>query len=67
MNIVEGVLPFSPAVILAAALLSGVALVIAARIYQWCPHCGHLARRVFQGWKRCRHCGRQYRRGLRLR
>jgi NADH pyrophosphatase NudC (nudix superfamily) len=35
--------------------------------YQFCPHCGALARRVTVGWRRCRRCGRQYRRGLRLR
>ena len=67
MSLVEGILPLPPVLILAVAVVSGVALVIASRIYQRCPHCGHLARRVFQGWKRCGHCGRQYRQGLRLR
>ena len=66
MWIVEGVLPLPP-LVLAAALVSGIGLVIGARMYQRCPHCGYLARRVVQGWRRCRHCGRQYRRGLRLR
>jgi uncharacterized protein (DUF983 family) len=66
MWIVDGILALPP-LILAAALVSGIALAIGTRIYQRCPHCGYLARRVVQGWRRCRHCGRQYRRGLRLR
>lgn len=66
MGAVEGFLPLPP-LILAAALVSGVAVAIGSRFYQRCPHCGRLARRVFQGWRRCGHCGRQYRRGLRLR
>jgi hypothetical protein len=37
------------------------------QLYQFCPHCGALTRRVQHGWLRCRRCGRQYRRGLRLR
>ncbi len=49
------------------ALVAGLGLAYGWRVYQWCPHCGRIVRRVFSGWLRCPGCGRQYRRGLRLR
>jgi len=53
--------------------LAGATLVVVLaiwggwRLYQRCPHCGRLVRRVTVGWRRCGHCGRQYRKGLKLR
>jgi uncharacterized protein (DUF983 family) len=49
------------------AVVVGLGLIYARRLYQRCPHCGRVVRRVVQGWLRCGFCGRQYRRGLRLR
>jgi hypothetical protein len=53
--------------LLGAAVVAMIGFGWARRVYQRCPHCGSLAPRVRQGWKRCRRCGRQYRKGLRLR
>jgi uncharacterized protein (DUF983 family) len=55
--------------VLAVAIVvtAGIGLAIGWVTYQRCPHCGHLVRRVSQGWRRCGACGRQYRRGLRIR
>jgi uncharacterized protein (DUF983 family) len=50
-----------------AAIVAACGLIVGWRIYQRCPHCGRLVRRVLRGWKRCQFCGRQYRRGLHLR
>ena len=49
------------------ALVAGLGLAYGWRLYQRCPHCGRVVRRVFRGWLRCHACGRQYRRGLRVR
>jgi NADH pyrophosphatase NudC (nudix superfamily) len=57
----------SPLAIGAATVLVALVLWGWRQFYQFCPHCGALARRVYVGWRRCRRCGRQYRRGLRLR
>jgi hypothetical protein len=63
---VEAPLGISPIVL-------GVVVIIAVaawgwwQVYQFCPHCGAVARRVREGWRRCRRCGRQYRRGLKVR
>ena len=59
-------LPVSP-MFLGAAVIIVLGLWGWRKYYQFCPHCGALASRVYEGWKRCRRCGRQYRRGLRLR
>jgi NADH pyrophosphatase NudC (nudix superfamily) len=59
-------LPVSP-IYLGAAVVMALAIWGWRQFYQFCPHCGALARRVYAGWRRCRRCGRQYRRGLRLR
>jgi NADH pyrophosphatase NudC (nudix superfamily) len=53
--------------VLGAAAVFALAVWGWRQYYQFCPHCGALARRVYTGWRRCRRCGRQYRRGLRLR
>ena len=59
-------LPVSP-MVLGAAVIIVLGLLGWRKYYQFCPHCGAMASRVYEGWKRCRRCGRQYRRGLRLR
>lgn len=59
-------LPVSP-MFLGAAVIIALGLWGWRKYYQFCPHCGAMASRVYEGWKRCRRCGRQYRRGLRLR
>jgi NADH pyrophosphatase NudC (nudix superfamily) len=66
MGAVADSLPVPP-VILGAAVILALAFWGWRQYYQFCPHCGALARRVYAGWRRCRRCGRQYRRGLRLR
>jgi len=53
--------------VVGTAVLAGLGLAWGLRWYQRCPHCGYVASRVYEGWKRCRHCGRQYRKGLRVR
>ncbi|HKB26543.1 MAG TPA: hypothetical protein VKG64_16015 [Methylomirabilota bacterium] len=58
----------APPLVIGVALAAGVGLLVVGwRVYQRCPHCGHLVRRVAQGWRRCGACGRQYRKGLRVR
>jgi NADH pyrophosphatase NudC (nudix superfamily) len=59
-------LPVLP-VVLGVAVVVALALWGWRQLYQLCPHCGALVRRVHAGWRRCRRCGRQYRLGLRLR
>jgi NADH pyrophosphatase NudC (nudix superfamily) len=56
-----------PPIVLGAAVVLALALWGWRQYYQFCPHCGGLARRADNGWRRCRRCGRQYRRGLRVR
>jgi len=63
---VEAVLSVPPLVV-GVALAVGLGLYWGLRNYQRCPHCGHIVRRVAQGWLRCRACGRQYSKGLRVR
>jgi len=55
------------AVPVGVALVTGLGLACGWRLYQRCPHCGRVVRRVSRGWLRCNGCGRQYRRGLRVR
>jgi hypothetical protein len=57
----------SLAVSVGVALVAGLGLAYGWRLYQRCPHCGRVVRRVWRGWLRCSACGRQYRRGLRVR
>ncbi len=56
-----------PPFMVGIAVVVGLGLIYARRLYQRCPHCGRVVRRVVQGWLRCGFCGRQYRRRLRLR
>ncbi|HEY3067609.1 MAG TPA: hypothetical protein VGL09_17585 [Methylomirabilota bacterium] len=63
----DAVLWMPKPVAIGLAIVSGFGLIYGWRVYQRCPHCGRLVRRVIKGWKRCHGCGRQYRRGLKLR
>jgi hypothetical protein len=54
----ETFIPVALAVVAAAWFLL-------SRVYQRCPHCRRVVRRVRAGTVRCRHCDRQYYRGLR--
>ena len=67
MTLVEAVLGNPLTLSVGAALIAGLGLAYGWRVYQRCPHCGRVVRRVVTGWKRCHGCGRQYRRGLKLR
>jgi hypothetical protein len=67
MLVVEAVLS-APPLVVGIAVAVGLGLILYGwRVYQRCPHCGHIVRRASRGWHRCGSCGRQYRKGLRVR
>src|SRR3972149_6562937 len=54
----EAVLSVPPMVV-GVVLATGLGLLLSWHTWQRCPHCGRLARRVTQGWRRCRARGRR--------
>jgi len=51
----------------AVAVVGVIAVSLASRRWQRCPHCNRMVPRARRGWLRCRGCGRQYHRSVHLR